>query len=177
MPDGPPRIYLDTGCFQPLLFPGDHSIDDFKVSGKIRDQLRGDVSKDRISVVIPEVALGEAVSNYIEAYTDSISTEPIERPTEMIENLMSFQSQLKIEFKGMTNRGVEYAYELHCNDTQLGYNDAYIAACAIDDIYSTRIISKDPDLVDCEIISKCARELRTDRHFDLSVSYDYRYQG
>lgn len=172
MPSGLPRVYLDTNIFQPLMYDSD-SLSDQKFARRVLESLRGDVSGDKVEVVIPKIAIGEVVNNFYEDHADYGQAE-VGTWEDFAAEMETYLDQLNAILCGVNQEAVETANRLITNDSRLYGSDAIIAACALEDRWSNHLITQDPDFHDTDAIQEIEQERQPQpRIYDLNVTDSY----
>lgn len=172
MSSGLPQVYLDTNIFQPLLYNSD-SLQHQQFAQRILEDLRGDVRAGSIEVVIPEPAIGEAVDNFYEDFTEYGEAE-VGTWQGFSSGLESYLDQLNADLCGISQGAVDIASTLIEDDSRLHGTDAVIAACALDDEWSNHLITEDPDFHNTDAIQEIDQDLQpTPRFHELNVTDHY----
>ena len=172
MPNGLPKVYLDTNIFQPLIYDSD-TLSDEQFAQRQLEDLRGDVRSDEIEVVIPKPAIGEVVNNYYEDLAEFGEAE-VGTWEDFSGDLSRYLEQVDATLCGINQGAVSTAKELVDTDTRLAGTDAVIAACALEDEWSNHLVTEDPDFHETEAIQAVDQDRQpTPRLFSLNITDNY----
>lgn len=143
MANGTPSVFLDTNIFQPRLYHSD-SLADRQFAQEVLENLRGDVRRDDIDVIIPKPVIGEVIDNFYEDLAEYGQAE-VGTWEEFSTELSDYLNQVDATLWGINQDAVQTSQDLIDRDTRLTGTDAVIAGCALEDVWSNHLITDDPD--------------------------------
>lgn len=172
MPNGLPKVYLDTNIFQPLIYNSDE-LSHSRFAREVLEDIRGDVERENIDVIIPKPAVGELVDNFYEDLAEYGEAE-VGTWSEFSSELDWYFDQINATLCGISQDVVQTANQLIERDSRLAGTDAIIAACALEDRWSNHLITEDPDFHETNAIQTIDQQRHpTPRIHSLNVTDQY----
>lgn len=167
----PQHVYLDASIILPHLWE-DADPDWEAHTATVLDDLRGAVHGNHdIHVKIPHLAVGECVMRFFEDLDEgAIYREPPE--DQFMENVRWIADRTRADFVSTNTNCYSLAQELHRRESFIQNNDLFIACTAMDDPYSTHLLTTDMSLIESREIPAMCRE--RDHHVH-GIRVDNRY--
>jgi predicted nucleic acid-binding protein len=172
MSSGLPTVYLDTNIFQPWIYNSDGRASR-AFAQEVLEDLRGDIANDNIDVKIPKPAMGELVDNF---YADLAEYGEAEVGSwgDFSDNLETYLDHIEVTLCPVDQEVVATANQLIEMDGRLAGTDAVIAACALEDRWSSQLVTGDSDFHETNAIQDIDQQRHpTPRLESLNVRDNY----